>query len=79
VPDGVQCHPAQEGTGDNPTRFMQMVREIDGVEAARRLLGGPIASDGFTTLGEHLARDYGIERRLVMPSSGGAAHKCTEG
>ena len=35
--------------GYNPTRFNQMVAEHGGVEAARQLLRGRDASDGFTT------------------------------
>lgn len=36
--------------GYKPTRFMQMVGELGGVEAARQLLRGRDASDGFTTM-----------------------------
>lgn len=39
--------------GYNANRFMQMVGELGGVEAARHLLQGRDASDGFTTLWEH--------------------------
>jgi hypothetical protein len=36
--------------GYKPTRFIGMVSRHGGVEAARRLLSGPDASDGFTTV-----------------------------
>jgi hypothetical protein len=36
--------------GYNPTRVNQMVAEHGGPEAARQLLSGRDASDGFTTL-----------------------------
>lgn len=34
----------------NPHRFAQMLHELGGVGAAKRLLVGPTTSDGFTTL-----------------------------
>jgi hypothetical protein len=54
--------------GYNPTRFMQMVGDIGGVEAARRLLGGPVASDGFTTLLEHKRLESSVEAFVLLPS-----------
>lgn len=39
--------------GYKPIRFMQMVSELGGLEAARHLLRRRDASDGFTTLWEH--------------------------
>jgi len=53
--------------GYNPTRFTQMVGDIGGVEAARLLLGGPIASDGFTTLWEHKRLDSSVEAFVLLP------------
>jgi hypothetical protein len=53
--------------GYNPTRFMQMVGNIGGVEAARQLLAGPIASDGFTTLWEHQRLDVSVEATALLP------------
>lgn len=53
--------------GYNPSRFMQMVGNIGGVEAARQLLAGPIASDGFTTLWEHQRLDVSVEAFALLP------------
>jgi hypothetical protein len=52
--------------GYNPTRFMQMVGELGGVEAARRLLKGRDASDGFTTLWEHGRLDVSVEAFVLL-------------
>jgi hypothetical protein len=53
--------------GYNPTRFIQMVGDVGGVEAARRLLGGPAASDGFTTLWEHRRLELSVEAVVLLP------------
>jgi len=53
--------------GYNPTRFMQMVGELGGVEAARHLLRGRDASDGFTTLWEHGRLDVSVEAFVLLP------------
>jgi hypothetical protein len=53
--------------GYNPTRFMQMVGELGGVEAARQLLRGRDASDGFTTLWEHHRLDVSVEAFVLLP------------
>ena len=53
--------------GYNPTRFMQMVAELGGAEAARHLLRGPDASDGFTTLWEHHRLEMSVEAFVLLP------------
>lgn len=51
----------------NPTRFRQMVADYGGVGAARRLLRGPDASDGFTTLWEARRLDLSVEAHVLLP------------
>ena len=51
----------------NPTRFMRMVAELGGAEAARHLLRGPDASDGFTTLWEHRRLELSVEAFVLLP------------
>lgn len=53
--------------GYNPIRFMQMVGELGGVEAARHLLRGRGASDGFTTLWEHDRLNMSVEAFVLLP------------
>ena len=53
--------------GYNPTRFLQMVGEYGGVEAARLLLRGRDASDGFTTLWESHRLDMSVEATVLLP------------
>lgn len=53
--------------GYNPTRFNQMVDEYGGPEAARQLLTGRDASDGFTTLWEAGRLEMSIEAASLLP------------
>jgi hypothetical protein len=53
--------------GYNPTRFMQMVGEYGGRGAAKRLLRGPNASEGFSTLWEHGKLDLSVEAFALLP------------
>jgi hypothetical protein len=53
--------------GYNPTRFMQLVGELGGPEAARHLLRGRDASDGFTTLWEHGRLEVSVEAFALLP------------
>lgn len=53
--------------GYNATRFMQMVGEYGGAEAARHLLTGRDASDGFTTLWEHGRLEMSVEAHVLLP------------
>ena len=53
--------------GYNATRFIQMVGELGGVEAARHLLQGRNASDGFTTLWEHRRLEMSVEAHVLLP------------
>lgn len=49
------------------TRFIQMVTEVGGVEAARRLLHTNEPSDGLTTLWEHGKLDLSVEAQVLRP------------
>ena len=51
----------------NATRFIQMVSEHGGLEAARQLLRAPGVSDGFTTLWEHRRLDLSVEAHVLRP------------
>ena len=51
--------------GYRPVRFLQMVHEHGGVEAARRLLGAPEAQEGLTTLWELGRLDISMEALVV--------------
>lgn len=48
-------------------RFMQLVGEYGGAGAARHLLNGPDASDGFTTLWERGRLDMSVEAHVLLP------------
>jgi hypothetical protein len=51
----------------NATRFMEMVGELGGAEAARQLLRGRDASDGFTTLWEHGRLEMSVKAFALLP------------
>jgi len=52
----------------NPTRFIQMVAEYGGVDAAHRLLApGSNTSDGFVTLYEHNRLNMSVEAWALLP------------
>lgn len=53
--------------GYNPTRFNQMVAEYGGAGAARQLLQGRDASDGFTTLWEAGRLAMSVEACALLP------------
>lgn|SRR5487761_1108867 len=53
--------------GYNPTRFNQMVAENGGPHAARQLLNGRDASDGFTTLWDAQRLDMSVEAVALLP------------
>ncbi|MFF8745252.1 hypothetical protein [Streptomyces californicus] len=53
--------------GYNATRFMEMVGEVGGAGAARQLLRGRNASDGFTTPWEHERLDMSVEAFVLLP------------
>jgi hypothetical protein len=56
---------AKRETGYNATRFLQMVSEIGGPAAARRLLASPVVSDGFTALWERGRLDLTVETLML--------------
>lgn len=53
--------------GYDPKRFNQMLGEHVGPEAARLLLRGQDASDGFTTLQEAHRLDMSVEAAVLLP------------
>jgi hypothetical protein len=53
--------------GYSAPRFMQLVAAQGGAGAARQLLSGPKASDGFTTLWEHRRLEMSVEAHVVLP------------
>ncbi|MBZ9642945.1 hypothetical protein [Streptomyces sp. PSKA30] len=53
--------------GYNPTRFQQMLGELGGVGAAKQLLRGGNASDGFTTLWEAGRLELSVEAFVLLP------------
>lgn len=53
--------------GYNATRFIQLISEHGGAEAARHLLTGRDASDGFTTLWTHARLDMSVEAHALLP------------
>jgi hypothetical protein len=52
--------------GYDPTRWRQMNGTHGPIEAARRLLRGPDASDGFTKLWEHDRLDATVEWQVLV-------------
>lgn len=58
---------AKRQLGYTATRFMQMVGELGGLEAARRLLHASGVSDGFTTLWENNRLDLSVEHHVLEP------------
>ena len=56
---------AKRETGYNATRFLQMVSELGGLAAARRLLAAPVVSDGFTALWERGRLDLTVESLVL--------------
>ena len=58
---------AQVECGYNATRFLQMISETNGLDAARQLLRGRDSSDGFTELWKCGRLDISMEA-LVLNS-----------
>ena len=52
--------------GYRPTYFLRMVRQQGGVAAAKRLLSGPVAQSGLTTLWELGRLDISMEALVVQ-------------
>lgn len=51
----------------NASRFLQMVSERGGLEAARQLLHVCTVSEGFTTLWERSRLDLSVEAHVLKP------------
>jgi hypothetical protein len=56
---------AKADLGYTATRFLQMVSEVGGIQAARQLLAAPAVSDGFTTLWERHRLDLSVEAHVL--------------
>jgi hypothetical protein len=52
---------AKDEAGYKATRYIQMVSDLGGVEAARRLVGSDVPSDGYTKLWELGRLDITVE------------------
>jgi hypothetical protein len=59
-----QC---RDDFGYNPTYWLRMIQEHGSIDAAKRLLLGPRASDGFTRLWEEGRLDLSVEFFVLMP------------
>src|SRR2546426_2865655 len=53
--------------GYNPTYWLRMVHDYGAVDAAKRLLQSPRASDGFTRLWEEGRLDLSVEFFVLLP------------
>ena len=60
---------AKAELGYSPTRFIQMVSEQGGLQAARSLLASSSVSDGFLTLWEHRRLDLTVEAHVLNRES----------
>jgi len=58
---------AKEQAGYNATRFLNMVNEHGGPDAARILLHAEAVSDGFTALWERQRLDLTVEALILKP------------
>jgi hypothetical protein len=58
---------ARDEAGYVATRFLQMVSERGGLEAAKALLNSPAVSDGFTALWERGRLDLTVEKLVLEP------------
>lgn len=58
---------AKDEVGYKATRFLQMISEHGGLEAARQLLHSSAVSDGFTTLWEKGRLDLSVEAHVLQP------------
>ena len=62
----LDIYQAAADLGYRPTHFLQMVHEHGGVATARRLLSGPVAQSGLTTLWELGRLDISMEALVVQ-------------
>ena len=58
---------AKKECGYNASRFLQLVGAKGGLAAAKRLIGKPGGTDGFTTLWEHNRLDLSVEAHVLKP------------
>ena len=62
----LNIYQAAADLGYRPARFRQMVHEHGGVAVAKRLLSGPVAQSGLTTLWELGRLDISMEALVVQ-------------
>ncbi len=58
---------AKRDLGYNATRFLQMITDVGGLAAARKLLHASAVSEGFTTPWEHRRLDLSVEAHVLRP------------
>lgn len=58
---------AKKECGYNATRFLQMISNLGGLEAAKQLIHKEGGSEGFTTLWRHSRLDLSVEAHVLMP------------
>ena len=58
---------AKRDCGYNATRFLQLVGEKGGLNAAKQLISKPGGTDGFATLWEHHRLDLSVEAHVLKP------------
>lgn len=58
---------AKKECGYNASRFLQMLGDKGGLNAAKQLISKPGGTDGFTTLWEHGRLDLSVEAHVLKP------------
>ena len=58
-------HVAKRGTGYNATRYLQMVSNSGGIQAAKTLLAADAPSDGYTELWKRERLDLTVEALIA--------------
>ena len=58
---------AKKELGYNATRFLQLVSEIGGLQAAKRLISKDGGTYGFEVLWEHKRLDLSVEAHVLKP------------
>jgi hypothetical protein len=60
-------HTEAKALGYNATRFIQLVEELGGVAAAKKLVTAPAPTEGFTKLWELRRLDLSVEAFVLRP------------
>ena len=64
------CSKSKKELKYNPSRFLQMVGEIGGVEAAKRVISSNLPAEGFVTLWENGRLDLSVEACVLKHEYG---------